>query len=316
MFYTSNMGWAQYVEKPCKTFLNRVSGMPFKWSANPYRGCVHDCQYCFARVTHSFLNLDGEQFSRVIQVKTNAPAVLRTELARKTWRRERVALGTATDPYQPIEGTYKLTRRCLEAFAEGRTPVTIVTKGTLVRRDIDVLQSLAAVARVTVCFSIPTIDVDLWRRLEPGTPPPLQRLKAVRTLADAGIHAGVLLAPIIPALTTRDGGLESVIRAAKEHGARFVGGSVLHLRPGVRDHFFGYLRREHPGLLPVYRKLYPGAYVSESFKDRVAEVVDCLKARFGFVDEPEQHTLREQSTEPDAQQPVQLSLFAPLRTAG
>ena len=303
------MGRVQYLERPCKQFLNRVTGMPFTWSANPYRGCVHDCQYCFARATHAFLDLDGSQFASIVQVKVNAPEVLRSELRRPTWRRERVSLGTATDPYQPIEGRYRLTRRCLEAFAEGRTPVTLVTKGTLVVRDIDVLQGLRDAAGVTVCVSIPTLDRALWRTLEPGTPPPAQRLRALRRLTEAGIPAGVLLAPIVPGLTTREGHLAEVMRAAKAHGAYFVTGNVLHLRPAVREHFFAYLAREHPGLILVYRKLYRGVSVSETFKAKVNDLLRRLCQRIGVANE----VALPASVSP----PLQLSLFAePLRRAG
>ncbi|GIW06162.1 MAG: radical SAM protein [Dehalococcoidia bacterium] len=299
------MGQVQYLERACKQVLNRVTGMPFAWSANPYRGCVHDCQYCFARATHTFLNLAGSQFASVVQVKVNAPEVLRHELRRASWRRERVSVGTATDPYQPIEGRYRLTRRCLEAFADARTPVTIVTKGTLIVRDIDVLQRLRDSAGVTVCLSIPTLDRTLWRTLEPGTPPPDQRLRALRLLTDAGIHAGVLLAPIVPGLTTRDDRLAAVMRAAKAHGARFVSGHVLHLRPGVREHFLAYLAREHPGLIPVYRKLYPGAYVAESFKSKIDDVVRRMRERIGLSGEMESPISPARPIDP-----VQLSLFA------
>ncbi|MCS6801314.1 MAG: radical SAM protein [Dehalococcoidia bacterium] len=306
------MARVQYVERPCKQLINRVSGMPFLWSANPYRGCVHDCHYCFARATHTFLDLDGSQFGKVVFVKVNAPEVLRDELRRPSWRRERVSLGTATDPYQPIEGRYRLTRRCLEVFAAERTPVTIVTKGTLIVRDLDVLQGLRDAAGVTVCFSIPTLDRRLWRTLEPGTPPPEQRLRALQQVTQAGIHAGVLLAPIIPGLTTRDDQLAAVMRAAKAHGARFVSGNVLHLRPGVREHFFAYLAREHPGLLPVYRKLYPGAYVSDRFKLQIAAILQRLRDRIGMP-----HEVAPPVPAAPPPEPIQLSLFQPtVRRAG
>jgi DNA repair photolyase len=276
------MARATYIETACKSFLNRVRGMPFRWSANPYRGCVHDCVYCFARTTHEFLELDRADFARVIQVKVNAPEVLRAELARPGWRRERVALGTATDPYQSIEGRYRITRACLGAFAAGRTPVTLVTKGTLVRRDLDVLQDLRDAAGVTVCISLPTIDPELWRRLEPGTPPPHQRLRALRALRDAGIHAGVLIAPILPALTTRAGHLETVVRQAVDHGAQFAGGRVLYLKPGVRDHFLAFLARDYPALRPAYHRLFAGTNPPAEYRDRAAALLARLRAEAGL----------------------------------
>lgn len=300
------MASVHYVERRCKQLLNRVHGMPFRWSANPYRGCVHDCHYCFARATHSFLDLDGSLFGRVVLVKVNAPEVLREELQRRSWRRERVALGTATDPYQPIEGHTRLTRRCLEVFADGRTPVTIVTKGTLIVRDVDVLQRLRDAAGLTVCFSIPTLDRALWRSLEPGTPPPEQRLRALRTLTDAGIPTGVLLAPIVPGLTTRNDGLAAVMRAAKANGARFVNASVLHLRSGVREHFFAYLARQHPGLVPVYRALYPGAYVADTVAKKLSGMVQALRERLNIP-----HDVEPPPRSVATADPVQLRLFEP-----
>lgn len=308
------MSKATYVEAPCKSFLNRVSGMPFGWSANPYRGCVHDCQYCYARSTHEFLNLTIGDFAKVIQVKVNAPEVLQAELRRPSWRHEQVAVGTATDPYQPIEGSYRLTRRCLEVFAGERTPVSIVTKGTLIKRDMDVLKALTAEAGATVCISIPTVDPEVWRRMEPGTPPPAKRLRVMEELVNAGIHAGVLIAPIVPVLSTKNGALDDVVRAAAEHGARFVGGNVLNLRPGVRGHFFDFLRRSYPGLLPAYQRLYPGSYASDGYRKRVNEVLAGLKERFGIADRPEPKAI----TPVTAARPVQLSLWneQPLRHAG
>jgi DNA repair photolyase len=215
---------ARYVETRAKTVLNAVRGMGFGWSANPYRGCVHGCHYCFARRYHTYLDLGaGEDFSGVILVKVNAVEVLRAELARPGWRRAMVAVGTATDPYQPIEGRYRLTRGMLEALAEARTPAGVVTKGPMVIRDLDVLAAVRDRAGVSVCVSLTTLDPDLWRRLEPGTAPPRQRLRAVGALAAAGIPVGVLLAPIVPGLTTDRANLEAVVRGAAEHGAGFLG---------------------------------------------------------------------------------------------
>ena len=192
----------RYEEVECKTALNRVKGMGFRWSLNPYRGCVHGCHYCFARRFHSFYDLGpGKDFTGVIFVKVNAPQVLGEELSRPSWRREPVSVGTATDPYQPIEGKYRLTRRCLEAFARWRNPITLVTKGTMVVREIDVLEELSRSADCTVCFSVTTMDLDLVRRLEPGTPPPDRRMQAMERLVQAGIKAGIALAPIIPGIT-------------------------------------------------------------------------------------------------------------------
>jgi DNA repair photolyase len=277
----------RYVETQAKSILNAVQGMAFRWSANPYRGCVHGCHYCFARRYHAYLDLGtGEDFTGVILVKVNAVSVLRAELSRPGWQRAMVAVGTATDPYQPIEGRYRLTRGILEALADARTPASVVTKGPMVIRDRDVLMAVRDRAAVSVCVSLTTLEPDLWRRLEPGTAPPHQRLRAVASLAAAGIPVGVLLAPIVPGLTTHRGNLEAVVRGAAEHGASFLGAGVLHLEPGVREHFDGFLSAEAPELLPLYRRLYPGtrapAGVQQSLETTVAE----LRQRHGLADRP------------------------------
>ena len=181
----------EYFEIVAKSALNRVQHMGFNWSLNPYQGCFHSCVYCFARAHAKLADRDpGAGFSARVGVKANAPEVLRQELGRPSWKREMVAFGTATDPYQPIEGTYRITRRCLEAFRDYRTPIGLITKGTMVIRDIDVLVELSKRAKATVTFSIPTIDEEIWSRTEPGTPPPSKRLKVLRALVDAGVEAG------------------------------------------------------------------------------------------------------------------------------
>src|SRR5678815_3316349 len=190
---------ATYQEVKCRSALNHVEGMPFAWTLNPYRGCTHGCHYCFARRYHRQFELNaGDQFASVILVKTNFVEVLGRELSRPAWARELVALGTATDPYQPIEGHYKLTRGAIVEVAASKTPLSIVTKGPMVVRDADVLLEASKAARCTVCVSVPSVDEDAWRRLEPGTAHPLQRLRAVRTLTQAGVRAGVLMAPVVP----------------------------------------------------------------------------------------------------------------------
>ncbi len=274
----------RYEETPCRSALNKVRGMQFHWSLNPYRGCVHGCHYCFARRYHSYYDLNvGDDFTGVIIVKTNVAEVLRQELSRRSWRREPVAVGTATDPYQPIEGKYRLTRQCLEAFADYRSPVRMVTKGSMIIRDIDILSDLTRHADATVCFSMTTIDTDLARRLEPGTPPPEKRMVALERLARAGINAGVLLAPIVPGITDSLEGLREVVRAASANGARFLDGQVLHLKDGTRDHFLGFMREEYPHLLPGYLRLYPGAYASKRFQDGVAKRLRELRRTYSLT---------------------------------
>lgn len=274
---------ATYQEVRCRSALNRTPGMRFfTWTLNPYRGCTHGCHYCFARKYQPHLELDaGDQFASVIFVKTNIAEVLQRELAAPSRPTEQVALGTATDPYQPIEGTYGLTRKCLEAFRAWPTPLGIVTKGPMVVRDIDVLQDLSKLAKVSVYLSVPSVDDDAWRRLEPGTAPPLQRLRAVRALNDAGIRCGVLMAPLVPGVTTKPALVEATIKAAAAHGARSVGAMVLHLEPGVREHFLRVLGQEYPNLVDGYARLYTGSYAPSEYTQEVARIVGLLKARYG-----------------------------------
>ena len=274
-----------YEETQCRSALNSVKGMDFRWSLNPYRGCVHGCHYCFARRYDSYFDLDaGNDFTSVIFVKTNVAEVLSRELSRRSWRRETVALGTATDPYQPIEGKYRLTRRCLEAFVDWRSPVSVVTKGTMAVRYADVMADLERSAGCTVCFSITTLDGALWRKLEPGTPPPAKRLVAMERLVAAGVNAGVALAPIIPGLTDTAENMETVARAAADHGARFLWGSTLYLKPGTKEHFLEFLGREYPGLAAGYRQLYPGAYASSLVQTDIRTRVGKLRASYGLAE--------------------------------
>jgi DNA repair photolyase len=277
------MGRVEYREAEATSVLNPVRGMGFRWSANAYRGCTHGCHYCFARRYHPYLGLGaGDDFASVIVVKVNAPAVLARELSRPAWRRETVTMGTATDPYQPIEGRYRLTRGMLEALVGSRTPTSIVTKGPLVVRDVDVLADLQARAGAVVAVSVATLEVERWRQLEPGTAPPRQRLRAVERVARAGVPVGVLLAPVIPGLTTDQRGLEAVVRAAADHGASFLGGGLLHLEPDVKAHFEEFLKVTAPDLVPLYRRLYRGAYAPPGVEASVSRTLQALRARLGL----------------------------------
>src|SRR4051812_18881836 len=274
---------ATYQEVTCRSALNPVKGMPFDWTLNPYRGCTHGCHYCFARRYHTQFELGaGDEFSSVILVKTNFVEVLTKELDKPSWKPEEVAFGTATDPYQPIEGHYKLTRRSLEALARAHTPVGLITKGPMVVRDRDVLVELGKRARCTVYMSVPTVDEDAWRILEPGTAHPLQRLRAVRELIDAGVRAGVLMAPVVPGLTSQPAKLERTIKAIADHGAAFVGANVLYLKDGTRTHFMGFLEAHFPNLFVKYQKLYSGAYAPPSYAKEVKALVKLLQDRHGL----------------------------------
>src|SRR6476469_8087751 len=240
---------ARYQEVSCRSALNRVQGMPFDWTLNPYRGCTHGCHYCFARRYHVQFEMNADdEFASVILVKKNFVEVLRQELDRPSWTREQVAFGTATDPYQPIEGHYRLTRRSIEALARARTPIGLITKGPMVVRDRDVLLELSRAASITVCMSVPTVDEDAWRILEPGTAHPLQRLRAVRELVDAGLNAGVLMAPIVPGFSSSRRKLDATVKAIADSGARFLGCNVMYLQEGTRTHFMGFLTREFPAM--------------------------------------------------------------------
>ena len=248
---------ATYQEVTCRSALNRVQGMPFTWTLNPYRGCTHGCHYCYARRYHTQFELGADdEFASVIFVKTNFVTVLRRELAKPSWSSEQVAVGTATDCYQPIEGHYRITRETLAVLAEYRNPTSIVTKGPMIVRDKDVLQELTQRTECTVCISVPCVDEDVWRALEPGTAPPLKRLRAVRELVDAGIHAGVLMNPIVPGISSKPALIEATVRAIADHGAQFIGSNVMYLQDGTRDHFMRWLHEHHPGLVDGYTRLY------------------------------------------------------------
>ena len=278
---------ARYQEVTCRSALNPVKGMPFAWTLNPYRGCTHACHYCFARRYQTQFELGpGDEFSSLIFVKINFPEVLRRELDKPTWTRQVVALGTATDPYQPIEGHYRLTRRTIEALIAARNPVGIVTKGPMIVRDAELLAQLSTVAKVTVCMSVPTVDEDAWRALEPGTAHPLQRLRAVRTLREAGVNAGVLMAPVVPGFTTQSAKLDATIKACADHDAAFVGANVLYLKGGTKDHFMGFLRHSFPEMVESYENLYPGAYAPAEYVGTVRALIDMIQDRYDVNKRP------------------------------
>ena len=275
---------AQYQEITCRSALNAVKGMPFNWTLNPYRGCTHACHYCFARRYQNQFELGpDDHFSSVIFVKVNLVEMLRKELDKPTWQREQVAVGTATDPYQPIEGHYKLTRRSLEALHTGKTPVGLVTKGPMVIRDADVLSAIGKTAGCTVYMSVPSVDEAAWRALEPGTAHPLQRLRAIRQLRDAGVNAGVLMAPIVPGFTAELAKLEATVKAIADHGAAFVGANVLFLKEGTRDHFMAFLAREYPQLVDGYHRLYAGAYAKPAYIAGVRGMISALQQKYDLA---------------------------------
>jgi DNA repair photolyase len=277
---------AEYREEPCRNALNRVRGMPFSWSLNPYMGCAHRCTFCYVRAFEARADRPwDERYGASIRVKTNVAEVLRRELARASWQRETVAVGAATDPYQPAEGRYRLTRACIEAFAEASSPFSIITRGPLIVRDVDVLVEAARSARVSVTFSVPTLDDEIWGRTEPGTAPPRQRLRALSRLVDAGIDAGVGMAPILPGLSDRPELLAEVVREARAAGATGIWANLLYLRPGTREHFLTALERDWPELLPHYERIYDGvAYLPRRATEPVRERVRALSRSNGVRD--------------------------------
>ena len=276
----------EYREEPCRNALNRVRGMPFAWSLNPYMGCAHRCTFCYVRAFEARADRPwDDRYGSSIRVKTNVTEVLRRELARPSWEREPVAIGAATDPYQPAEGRYGLTRGCIEAFAEAASPFSIITRGPLVVRDVDVLVEAARRAEVSVSFSVPTLDAEIWRRTEPGTAPPRQRLRALARLVEAGIDARVGMAPILPGLSDRPELLAEVVREARAAGATGIWANLLYLRPGTREHFLTALENDWPELLPRYERLYRrGAYLPRRETDPVREQVRTLARSHGVRD--------------------------------
>ncbi|HET7556136.1 MAG TPA: radical SAM protein [Gaiellaceae bacterium] len=277
----------EYREEPCKVALNRVKGMMFTWSLNPYMGCVHRCTFCYVRAFERRADRPSDRrYGRSIRVKTNVAEVLRRELARPTWEHETVAIGAATDPYQPAEGRYRLTRACLEALGDAATPFSIITRGPLIVRDVDVLVEAARRAEASVTFSIPTLDDAIWKRTEPSTAHPRQRLRALKTLVDAGIRASVGMAPILPGLTDKPELLEQVVREARQAGACGVWANLLNLRPGTREHFLEALAEDFPEQLPLYERLYAGnrAYLRADETKPVRALVGELARKHGIRD--------------------------------
>jgi DNA repair photolyase len=298
MFYNEEVQ-VEYREEPCKSALNRVSGMPFSWSLNPYMGCAHQCTFCYVRAFELRADRPSDnRYGRSIRVKTNVAGVLRRELRRPSWRREGVAIGAATDPYQPAEGRYRLTRACLEELGAVSNPFSLITRNPMIVRDLDVLEEAAARAEVGIVFSVPTLDEEVWRKTEPGTPPPRQRLRALSQLVEAGIKTGVGMAPILPGISDRPEQLEAVVCEARKAGATSVWANLLYLRPGTREHFLEHLARDWPEELERYERLYAGrAYLPREAAEPVRAQVAELRQRYGIADR--RPVRREPAPEPE-----------------
>jgi len=285
-FDTPEFRGMTFYEIHAKSIVSRVpesSKVPFRYTINPYRGCQHQCKYCFARQSHTYLDMDaGRDFDTRVVVKVNAPELLRAKLASPGWAGEHIAMGTNVDCYQRAEGRYQLMRGIIAALRDAANPFSILTKGTLILRDLDLLLSAAEVTDVGLNVSAAFVDKSLWRAIEPGTPAPERRLEACAALNDAGLRCGVLMGPIVPYLSDSPGQLEAAVRQAAAAGATHVSPIVLHLRPGAREWFLGWLREAHPTLVPRYAELYGrGAYARQEYRSRISAEVRELTERYG-----------------------------------
>ncbi|MEU3553248.1 Rv2578c family radical SAM protein [Streptomyces fragilis] len=319
-FDTPEFRGVTFHEIRARSIVNRVPGasrMPFEWTVNPYRGCTHACVYCFARKTHSYLDLDtGLGFDSQIVVKLNAPELLHAKLASRAWQGEHIAMGTNVDCYQRAEGRYRLMPGIIAALRDHANPFSILTKGTLILRDLELLEQAAEVTDVGVNVSVGFVDRELWRTVEPGTPAPERRLDVVRTLAEHGIDCGVLMAPVIPFLGDRPDQLRATVRAVAEAGASSVTPLVLHLRPGAREWYMAWLAEHHPGLVGRYERMYAGgAYAPTWYQRQITRQVHELAREYGIGPEGGAARRRVRPARPateaaaDAEGPVQLSLL-------
>jgi DNA repair photolyase len=275
----------EFLHVNARRIVNEVpagSRMPFRYTINAYRGCSHACTYCFARPTHEYLGLGlGDDFDRKVVVKVNAVERLRAELAAPSWSGQHIAMGTNTDPYQRCEGKYHLTRGLVEVLGRAANPFSVLTKSTLILRDLRLLREAAERTSVRANLSIGTVDESVWRSTEPGTPHPRQRVAAVARLNQAGIPCGVLVAPILPGISDSPEQLAAVVQACVEAGATSISAVVLHLRPGVREHFLGWLGAARPDLVAEYERRYRRAYLPEREQRAVSELVADLVRRAG-----------------------------------
>ncbi|MEO8457851.1 MAG: radical SAM protein [Chloroflexota bacterium] len=300
-----------FEEIECKTIINRVQapGMGFSYTINPYRGCQHACIYCFARGTHEYLGYDsGRDFESRIVVKMNAATVLRQQLRRPSWKRELIVLGTACDPYQQAEIKYGITHRILEVMLDFAQPVHMLTKSTAVVRDLELWASLAKVADAQVAFSIPTLDEEIWKKMEPGTARPHKRFEAMRELTSAGVRCGVMIAPVIPGLTDDDAHIEPVVAAAREAGASFVAPNVLFLKPGTKEWFMPALRSAYPHLAGKYERYYRGAYAPKDYTREVIAGINRLREKYGFTRERDHHAVMTRERPPARNSQIALGI--------
>ncbi|WP_033343647.1 Rv2578c family radical SAM protein [Catenuloplanes japonicus] len=286
-FDTPGFAGMTFYEVQAKSIINRVPGtshVPFEWTVNPYRGCSHACTYCFARNTHTYLDLDaGADFDSRVVVKVNAGELVRRELAAPRWQGQHIAMGTNVDCYQRAEGRYRLMPQIIAALRDFANPFSILTKGTLILRDLPLLREAASVTSVGISLSVGFVDEGVWRSAEPGTPSPRRRLDAVKALTDAGFDVGVLMAPILPGLTDTAASIEETVAAIAGSGAVSVTPLALHLRPGAREWYARWIGRDHPHLVPRYRELYrSGSYAPTAYQREVAALVRTAARRHGL----------------------------------
>ena len=304
-FDTPHFRGIEFIEAEAKTIINKVPGnyLPFNYTINPYRGCSHACSFCFARSTHRFLDMNaGDDWQTKIVVKVNAPEVLRRELMAKKWKGDPVAMGTNTDPYQRAEGKYRLMSGILRVLVEFRNPFSILTRSPLILRDLELLGEGSKVAQVGAALSVPTLDTDVWRRSEPGTPHPRKRIDAVKRLNEAGIPTGVMVAPVLPGISDSPQQLMDVVKAAVDAGATHVTPILLHLRPVVREEYMGWLQAEYPGLVTRYEDVYKdNAYGPIQARKALSNrVYGLVRAAGGVREAPERFVPK--AKEPQAEQ--------------
>jgi DNA repair photolyase len=278
-------GRPEYVEITCKSAINRVQNMPYlKWSLNPYQGCVHRCRFCFA-VQYRVVADQGTQFDfgTRLFIKTNFVEVLARELRKPAMQGEHITIGTATDPYQPVEGRYRLTRGSLELLLDHANPMSLLTKSPMVVRDVDVLAGLTRTAQAEIYFSITTVDLDLWPQVEPGTANPFHRLRAMRTLREAGIQAGVMMAPVLPGITDSTHHIAAVAAAARDHQAASFTAVPLRLAPHVKEFYLSFIQTDYPDLLDRYKRAYPGTYAPPEYREKLGERIEKIRKDYGFT---------------------------------
>ncbi|GAA2316820.1 Rv2578c family radical SAM protein [Streptomyces hawaiiensis] len=316
-FDTPEFRGITFHEIRARSIINRVpavSRMSFQWTVNPYRGCSHACVYCFARKTHSYLDLDtGIGFDSQIVVKVNAPELLRRQLGSRRWQGEHIAMGTNVDCYQRAEGRYRLMPGIISALRDHANPFSILTKGTLILRDLELIKQAAQVTDVGISVSVGFTGEELWRTVEPGTPAPERRLEVVRTFGDHGIGCGVLMAPVIPFLSDSPAQLRATVRAIAASGATSVTPLVLHLRPGAREWFMAWLGQHHPHLVPRYERMYAeGSYAPKWYQRRITRQVHELAEEYGIGPTRANIPRRVRPpgpAEPPSSEPTQLSLI-------